>query len=366
MASDKYPAWAKSAGRPRTAACTAAGLRVPRVLVLAREFGADQVAACYPESASIVVDRRADARRGGIDAQPCSARPSRRAFDASIFGSFARTRNARSRPADVRRRLASAAQSRPSRLVARRLRRLARLTETGTDAEFGIDTVVTGRAEAATSSTCSVGRSPASGCRAGVDAHPSISTRREARRARDADVVRRRRDDHRLRPPLRVLSARSEPARSPSPKSRDHEGGRGERRGQGNVQVSLATEDMFVSAYGRGRLPFFVPEPVRAASTSTAASSRLSGRRAGHVVARDDRAGRWSIPDLIAELSELLLDESPIRLRAVSTHREQRALAPLIGIETGSVRIARRSWPARRCRSISRTGRTSCSTGSRS
>jgi hypothetical protein len=47
-------------------------------------------------------------------------------------------------------------------------------------------------------------------------------------------------------------------------------------------------------------------------------------------------------PDLIAELSALLLDRSPIRLRSVSTHPDGRALAPLIGIETGSVRIARK------------------------
>ena len=46
-------------------------------------------------------------------------------------------------------------------------------------------------------------------------------------------------------------------------------------------------------------------------------------------------------PELIAELSDMLLDRSPIRLKAVSTHPQQRALAPLIGIETGSVRIAR-------------------------
>jgi hypothetical protein len=44
---------------------------------------------------------------------------------------------------------------------------------------------------------------------------------------------------------------------------------------------------------------------------------------------------------LIAELSAMLLDRSPIRLKAVSTHPDHRALAPLIGIETGSVRIAR-------------------------
>jgi hypothetical protein len=37
----------------------------------------------------------------------------------------------------------------------------------------------------------------------------------------------------------------------------------------------------------------------------------------------------------------MLLDRSPIQLKAVSTHPEHRALAPLVGIETGSVRIAR-------------------------
>ena len=37
-----------------------------------------------------------------------------------------------------------------------------------------------------------------------------------------------------------------------------------------------------------------------------------------------------------------LLDKSPIRLRSVSTHPDGRALAPLIGIETGSTRIAKK------------------------
>ena len=37
----------------------------------------------------------------------------------------------------------------------------------------------------------------------------------------------------------------------------------------------------------------------------------------------------------------MLLDRSPIQLKAVSTHPDHRALAPLIGIETGSVRVAR-------------------------
>src|SRR5581483_8624634 len=46
--------------------------------------------------------------------------------------------------------------------------------------------------------------------------------------------------------------------------------------------------------------------------------------------------------ELIADLSAMLLDRSPIKLKAVSTHPESRALAPLIGIETGSVAVARR------------------------
>src|SRR5581483_6063849 len=45
--------------------------------------------------------------------------------------------------------------------------------------------------------------------------------------------------------------------------------------------------------------------------------------------------------ELIADLSAMLLDRSPIKLKAVSTHPESRALAPLIGIETGSVAVAR-------------------------
>jgi hypothetical protein len=47
-------------------------------------------------------------------------------------------------------------------------------------------------------------------------------------------------------------------------------------------------------------------------------------------------------PNLIRELSQLLLDKSPIRMPNASTHPEGRTLNPLIGLETGSVRMARR------------------------
>src|SRR5207245_720427 len=52
-------------------------------------------------------------------------------------------------------------------------------------------------------------------------------------------------------------------------------------------------------------------------------------------------------PALIKRLSEILLPQSPIRLPALSTHSEKRALSPLIGLETGSVRMAKKIMPSK-------------------
>jgi hypothetical protein len=52
-------------------------------------------------------------------------------------------------------------------------------------------------------------------------------------------------------------------------------------------------------------------------------------------------------PVLIDRLSAMLLDKSPIRLPLLSTHHEHRALVPLIGLETGSVRLAKRIMPSK-------------------
>ena len=46
-------------------------------------------------------------------------------------------------------------------------------------------------------------------------------------------------------------------------------------------------------------------------------------------------------------LSEMLLDKSPIQLPYLSTHPEARALVPLIGLETGSVRLAKQIMPSK-------------------
>ena len=52
-------------------------------------------------------------------------------------------------------------------------------------------------------------------------------------------------------------------------------------------------------------------------------------------------------PLLIKQLSDMLLDKSPIHLPLLSTHPKKKALAPLIGLETGSVRMAKKIMPSK-------------------
>ena len=52
-------------------------------------------------------------------------------------------------------------------------------------------------------------------------------------------------------------------------------------------------------------------------------------------------------PVLIRQLSDVLLDKSPIHLGTLSTHPKKKALVPLIGLETGSVRMAKQIMPSK-------------------
>jgi hypothetical protein len=52
-------------------------------------------------------------------------------------------------------------------------------------------------------------------------------------------------------------------------------------------------------------------------------------------------------PLLIKQLSDLLLPKSPIHFPRLSNHPEKKALAPLIGLETGSVRMAKQIMPGK-------------------
>ncbi len=61
-----------------------------------------------------------------------------------------------------------------------------------------------------------------------------------------------------------------------------------------------------------------------------------------HVLSHSTIAPAVVDPILIKELSNLLLPKSPIHFPYLSSHPEKKALAPLIGLETGSVRMAKK------------------------
>ena len=52
-------------------------------------------------------------------------------------------------------------------------------------------------------------------------------------------------------------------------------------------------------------------------------------------------------PLLIEKLTEVLLDKSPIHLPSHSSHPRKKILSPLMGLETGSVRMAHAIMPSK-------------------
>lgn len=107
----------------------------------------------------------------------------------------------------------------------------------------------------------------------------------------------------------------------------------------GNSQISLATEDMFIWGFNDSQ-PFFFPNrnALLDLHRSIAEYPGVKWMTLSHATI----APAVVDPALIQELSEMLLDKSPIRMPNVSTHREGRTLNPLIGLETGSIRMARK------------------------
>jgi hypothetical protein len=114
---------------------------------------------------------------------------------------------------------------------------------------------------------------------------------------------------------------------------------------EGNKQISLATEDMFIWGQIHTETPFFFPN--REALLDLYSSVVTTPGVEQHVLSHATIAPSVVDPVLIRRMSEMLLDKSPIRLPVLSTHPEKRALVPLIGLETGSVRLAKRIMPSK-------------------
>ncbi|HJZ77012.1 MAG TPA: radical SAM protein [Vicinamibacterales bacterium] len=113
----------------------------------------------------------------------------------------------------------------------------------------------------------------------------------------------------------------------------------------GNHQISLASEDMFIWGQIHTSTPFFFPN--REALLDLYADVVNTPGVTDHVLLHATMAPAVVDPVLIRSLSELLLPKSPIHLKRLSTAPHGKSLVPLIGLETGSVRMAKQMMPSK-------------------
>lgn len=114
---------------------------------------------------------------------------------------------------------------------------------------------------------------------------------------------------------------------------------------EGNKQISLATEDMFIWGQVGTGVPFYFPN--REALLDLYAEIVNTPGVEQHVLSHATLAPAVVDPMLIKQLSDVLLDKSPIHLPSHSTHPRKKILSPLIGLETGSPRLAKIIMPGK-------------------
>jgi len=114
---------------------------------------------------------------------------------------------------------------------------------------------------------------------------------------------------------------------------------------EGNKLISLATEDMFIWGQVRTNTPFFFPN--REALVDLYSDVVNTPGVENHMVSHSTIAPFVVDPELIKQLSDTMLDKSPIHLPRLSSHPKKKAIAPLIGLETGSVRMAKKIMPSK-------------------
>ncbi|HTY62252.1 MAG TPA: radical SAM protein [Acidobacteriota bacterium] len=113
----------------------------------------------------------------------------------------------------------------------------------------------------------------------------------------------------------------------------------------GNRQISLATEDLFIWGQVHTKTPFYFPN--RDALLNLFEETIHTPGVEQHLLSHSTMAPAVVDPVLIRGLSELLLPKSPIHLPTFSTHPQKKILSPLIGLETGSVPLAKKIMPGK-------------------
>ena len=114
---------------------------------------------------------------------------------------------------------------------------------------------------------------------------------------------------------------------------------------EGNKQISLATEDMFIWGQVHTNTPFYFPN--REALVDLYKSVCETPGVEQHVLSHSTIAPAVVDPVMIEKLTDVCLDKSPIHLPYLSSHPKFKALVPLVGLETGSVRVAKQIMPSK-------------------
>lgn len=334
----KYPNWKELArDGDGTARWMPAGVRTLEASLL-REYSPEQIAACYPDDLEKFIGPRT--RLVTVSTHNPLGVTFAAGVYASVFGSSKEPINSH-----YARQLFERIKANPYRSNFKVIVGGSggwQITETDSMDELGVDCVVEGRSES--SDTMDL-------VRQAIEGGPIPRTLKVAHpKGRDGILIPEKRTTFGVVEMTTGCGRRCNfcvPDLSPQldvPKEKIMRAVRA-NASQGNKLISLATEDMFIWGQVRTGIPFYFPN--REALLDLYSEIVNTPGVEHHVLSHATIAPSVVDPLLIEKLSDLLLDKSPLHLPTHSTHPRNKILSPLIGLETGSVRMARTIMPGK-------------------
>ncbi len=297
------------------------GVRVTEEILI-REYGADNVAVCYPDDLSKFVGPKTVAV--GVGAHNPIGTAFSTGVYSNIFGSTARPVNS----AESERIYFHEAirRHRPKVLVGGA--GSWQIVKTGNQERLGVDCVIIGRAEGVILDLFKKAEAGEELPKTVEAPEPSPEQLVTPHKRSTYGVVEMTRGCGRQ---CAFCSPTLE-TRISVPHDEVMEGVRANTRNGGKI-IFPVSEDVFI--YGAAA-PFYIPNPHAIINfyESIAREPGVEYLPLSHATI----APAVVNPDLIKEMSGILLDKSALRNRN-STHKDKKFLAPLIGIETGSARL---------------------------
>ena len=113
----------------------------------------------------------------------------------------------------------------------------------------------------------------------------------------------------------------------------------------GNKQISLATEDMFIWGQVHTDTPFYFPNREALVDLYKSVCDEPGVEQ--HVLSHCTITPAVVDPIMIEEITKVCIEKSPIHVPVISTHPKHKVLVPLVGLETGSVRMAKQVMPSK-------------------